>query len=111
MKDNNKNFFLKLLSLSREEWPILIKGMFFLLISSAALMAYPQYIKVIIDEALKTKDMKALNYAALFALGIFIIQAISSSYRYYYFTLAGENSQAFENKAILANHFPRNDFL
>lgn len=88
----NKNFFLKLLSLSREEWPILMKGMIFLLISSAALMAYPQYIKVIIDEALKTKDMSALNYAAMFALGIFIIQAISSSYRYYYFTLAGEKT-------------------
>lgn len=92
MNNNNKTFFLKLLELSKEEWPILIKGLVFLLISSAALMAYPQYIKVIIDEALKSKDQSALNYAALFALGIFIIQAISSSYRYYYFTLAGEKT-------------------
>ncbi len=83
---------MKLLSLSREEWPLLIKGMIFLLISSAALMAYPQYIKVIIDNALKTKDLKALNYAALFALGVFIIQGVSSSYRFYYFTLAGEKT-------------------
>ncbi|MBC7427342.1 MAG: ABC transporter permease, partial [Bacteriovorax sp.] len=92
MRNNNKTFFMKLLSLSREEWPLLIKGMIFLLISSAALMAYPQYIKVIIDNALKTKDAKALNYAALFALGVFIIQGISSSYRFYYFTLAGEKT-------------------
>jgi ABC transporter fused permease/ATP-binding protein len=92
MKNNNKEFFLKLLNLSKEEWPILIKGMIFLLISSAALMAYPQYIKVIIDEALKSKDQNALNYAAIFALVIFIIQAISSSFRYYYFTLAGEKT-------------------
>lgn len=89
---NNKAFFMKLLSLSREEWPLLIKGMIFLLISSAALMAYPQYIKAIIDNALKTKDTNALNYAALFALGVFIIQGISSSYRFYYFTLAGEKT-------------------
>jgi ATP-binding cassette subfamily B protein len=89
---NNKAFFMKLLNLSREEWPLLIKGMIFLLISSAALMAYPQYIKAIIDNALQTKDTKALNYAALFALGVFIIQGISSSYRFYYFTLAGEKT-------------------
>lgn len=88
----NKKFFFKLLNLSREEWPLLIKGMLFLVISSAALMAYPQYIKVIIDEALQSKDLRALNSAAIFALGIFIIQAISSSYRYYYFTLAGEKT-------------------
>ena len=89
---NNKTFFMKLLSLSREEWPLLIKGMIFLLISSAALMAYPQYIKAIIDNALKTKDIHALNYAALFALGVFIVQGVSSSYRFYYFTLAGEKT-------------------
>ncbi len=92
MKNNNKAFFMKLLSLSREEWPLLIKGMIFLLISSAALMVYPQYIKAIIDNALKTKDAQALNYAAIFALGVFIIQGISSSFRFYYFTLAGEKT-------------------
>jgi ABC transporter fused permease/ATP-binding protein len=89
---NNKKFFFKLLNLSREEWPLLIKGMVFLIISSAALMAYPQYIKVIIDEALQSKDLEALNFAALFALTIFIVQAVTSSYRYYYFTLAGEKT-------------------
>jgi ABC transporter fused permease/ATP-binding protein len=89
---NNKKFFFKLLNLSREEWPLLIKGMIFLIISSAALMAYPQYIKVIIDEALQSKDLDALNFAALFALTIFIVQAVTSSYRYYYFTLAGEKT-------------------
>ncbi len=66
--------------------------MIFLIISSAALMVYPQYIKVIIDEALKTKDLHALNKAALLAFIIFIIQGITSSLRYYYFTLAGEQT-------------------
>ena len=88
----NKNLFIKLLKLSRNEWPILLKGMIFLFISSAALMVYPQYIKVIIDEAMKTKDMNALNSAAIIAMAVFIIQAISSSLRSYYFTLAGEKT-------------------
>ena len=92
MKNNDKNLFFKLLSLSREEWPILFKGMIFLTISSVALMVYPQYIKVIIDDAMKTKDLSGLNKAALIAMAVFIIQAISSSLRFYYFTLAGEKT-------------------
>ena len=90
--NTNKSLFIRLLRLSREEWPILFKGMFFLFISSAALMVYPQYIKVIIDESLKAKDMDALNKAAFIAMSVFIIQAISSSLRSYYFTLAGEKT-------------------
>ena len=92
MPNTNKHLFIKLLNLSKEEWPILIKGMIFLLISSAALMVYPQYIKVIIDDAMKSKDMNGLNIAALIAMGVFIIQAITSSLRFYYFTLAGEKT-------------------
>ncbi len=92
MKNNDRGFFLRLLNLSREEWPILIKGMVFLFISSAALMVYPQYIKEIIDNALKTQDQHALNMAALIAMGVFVVQAVSSSFRYYYFTIAGEKT-------------------
>ncbi len=88
----NKNLFTRLLKLSRDEWPTLFKGILFLFISSAALMVYPQYIKVIIDESIKTKDMGALNSSALIAMAVFIIQAISSSLRSYYFTLAGEKT-------------------
>ena len=94
MKNNKyKNrLFWKLLLLSKEEWSILLTGMFFLVISSLSLMAYPQYIKIIIDEALKTHDQQSLNQAALFAIVIFIIQSTSSSLRYYFFTLAGEKT-------------------
>ena len=55
-------------------------------------MVYPQYIKVIIDDAMKSKDMSGLNKAAIIAMVVFIIQAISSSLRFYYFTLAGEKT-------------------
>lgn len=92
MKNNKNSSFLKLIALSRNEWSILTKGLVFLIISSAALMIYPQYIKLIIDNALKTKDLVSLNNAALIALLAFLIQAITSSLRYYYFTLAGEKT-------------------
>lgn len=71
---------------------MLFQGLIFLLISSAALMVYPQYIKVIIDDAMKSKDMSGLNKAAMIAMFVFIIQAVSSSLRFYYFTLAGERT-------------------
>lgn len=92
MKNNKSTSFIKLLNLSRNEWSILTKGLIFLIISSAALMIYPQYIKLIIDNALKTKDLVSLNNAALIALFAFLIQAVASSLRYYYFTLAGEKT-------------------
>ena len=82
----------KFFKLSRAEWPLLGLGLFFLAISSAALLAYPHFIKDIIDRAMSNKDQSQLNQAALFALAIFIIQSITSALRYYYFTLAGEKT-------------------
>lgn len=84
--------FKKILRLSREEWPLLGLGLLFLAISSAALLAYPHFIKSIIDEAMAKKNHSDLNRAALIALGVFIIQAITSALRYFYFTLAGEKT-------------------
>jgi ATP-binding cassette subfamily B protein len=93
--------FSKLFKLSREEWPLLIKGLIFLTISSAALLFYPSTIKNIIDQALTNKDQSQLNNLAILVLGIFIIQSISSALRYYYFTLAGERTV----KRLRANLF------
>ena len=84
--------FKKFLRLSRQEWPLLGWGLFFLALSSASLLAYPHSIKKIIDEALTRGDQSQLNMAAFLALGIFIIQAITSALRYYFFTLAGEKT-------------------
>ncbi|HXH75620.1 MAG TPA: ABC transporter transmembrane domain-containing protein [Bacteriovoracaceae bacterium] len=84
--------FKKLARLSRNEWPLLGWGIFFLVISSAALLAYPHFIKRIIDEAIATSDQSQLNIAALMALGIFAIQSVTSALRYYFFTLAGEQT-------------------
>ncbi len=86
------NTFKKLFHLSREEWPLLIQGLIFLAISSAALLAYPHAIKQLIDDALVNKNYGDLDRAALLALGVFIIQSVTSALRYYYFTIAGEKT-------------------
>jgi ABC-type multidrug transport system fused ATPase/permease subunit len=82
----------KLLRLSRAEWPLLGRGLFFLAVSSGALLAFPQTVKKIIDDALAHRDPSQLNHAALLAIGIFVIQSVASALRYYYFTLAGEQT-------------------
>jgi ABC transporter fused permease/ATP-binding protein len=82
----------KLLQLSRNEWPLLGWGLVFLALSSAALLAYPHSIKRIIDEAIAQKDQSQLNTAAFFALGLFLVQSVTSALRYYFFTLAGERT-------------------
>jgi len=82
----------KLMKLSRKEWPLIGWGLFFLAISSAALLVYPHSIKKIIDEAIAQKDQSQLNIAALLALTVFAIQSVTSALRYYFFTLAGEKT-------------------
>lgn len=82
----------KFLKLSKEEWPLLGWGLVFLTVSSAALLAYPHFIKDIIDKAMVQKDLSALNFAAFLALGVFILQSVTSALRYYFFTLAGEKT-------------------
>ena len=84
--------FKKLMNLSRAEWPELALGMLFLTISSAALLAYPHYIKRIIDEAIAERDQLQLNQVAWFALGIFVVQSVTGALRYYFFTHAGEKT-------------------
>jgi ABC transporter fused permease/ATP-binding protein len=86
------NMIKKFLKLSRQEWSLLSMGLLFLAISSAALLAYPHFIKGIIDQAMTQKDESKLNQAALFALVVFVVQSVTSALRYYYFTLAGEKT-------------------
>jgi ABC transporter fused permease/ATP-binding protein len=82
----------KLLGLSRKEWPLIGWGLVFLTLSSGALLAYPQTIKKIIDEAIAQKNQSQLNYAAMLAVAIFGIQSVTSALRYYFFTIAGEKT-------------------
>ncbi|MCX6117663.1 MAG: ABC transporter transmembrane domain-containing protein [Proteobacteria bacterium] len=82
--------FKRLYRMALVEWRILLLGMGFLALSSAALLAFPQVIKSIVDNALASRDASTLNQVALLAMGIFAVQSLAGAARYYCFTLAGE---------------------
>ena len=80
----------RLLSLARPEWAALTLGTFLLLISTSAGLAYPQAIRVILDEAIVQGQPEAIDRAAWIMLALFVVQGIASGFRYYVFTAAGE---------------------
>ena len=80
----------RLMGLAIYEWQMLLIGAMFLAISSAALLAFPQVIKLIVDDALAAKDAATLNHVAMIALALFAVQSLAGAARYYCFTIAGE---------------------
>ncbi len=80
----------RLLRLAWPERKRLSWGLLALIVSSGMLLAYPQAIKVMIDEALTEKNADRLNAAALAILLVFLLQAVAGAIRYYLFTTAGE---------------------
>ena len=80
----------RLLALAKPQWPMLVVGTCFLGIGSATTLAFPQAIRVILDEALGKGDLQTIDYAAMAMAIIFLIQGGASALRYFLFTLAGE---------------------
>lgn len=83
---------LRLLALARPEAKLLGIATIFLALGSAMTLVYPQAVRAIIDQALSTKDMNAVNRWAAIILVVFILQAASAGLRYFLFTLAGERT-------------------
>lgn len=80
----------RILSLIRLEATTLLWGLFFLILSSAAGLIYPQFVRWLIDHVLSSKDGALLNKVVL---GLFLALALSmvaGNIRYYLFTLSGE---------------------
>jgi ABC transporter fused permease/ATP-binding protein len=80
----------RLISLAKSEWRALTLGTFFLMIGSGMMLLYPQAIRIIMDRALGAGDPGDLDRAALGMVGIFVLQAVAGSFRYYLFTTSGE---------------------
>jgi ABC transporter fused permease/ATP-binding protein len=80
----------RLLALARPEWRTLALGTVFLLIGSGMNLAFPQAIRVIMDQALEQGNVRDIDLAALVMVGIFAVQAVAQGLRYYVFTVAGE---------------------
>lgn len=77
--------FLSLLQ--PEKWKLLA-GLIFLAINSAAILFYPQAIRVLIDQS--SKPSIAPSHAFMALIGLLVAQGISGSLRYFFFTQAGE---------------------
>ncbi|HRG98994.1 MAG TPA: ABC transporter transmembrane domain-containing protein [Polyangiaceae bacterium] len=82
--------FGRLLSLARPEWKSLALACVFLAIGSVGTLAYPQALRLILDEALGHKDPTVIDRAALLMIGVLVVQAGASSMRYRLFTVTGE---------------------
>ena len=80
----------RLLALARPELPSLAGGTFFLLVSSAASLAYPRAIGNLVDEALGARSQHMLDGLALAMLSVFVVQGVAMGLRAYLFNTAGE---------------------
>jgi ABC transporter fused permease/ATP-binding protein len=90
----------RLVELSKPEWRRIGLGTLFLLIGSAASLAFPQAVRIILDGAFEARDPAAVDRAALLMVAIFLVQAIAMSLRSWLFTTAGERVVSELRKAV-----------
>jgi ABC-type multidrug transport system fused ATPase/permease subunit len=80
----------RLISIARPELRLLIWGLIFLALSSAASLAFPQIMRWMMDNVLQPKNTQLLLPALGFLFIAFLIQSVFGSLRYFLFTVAGE---------------------
>ena len=86
----NRTTWARLYSLTKNETKSLLWGLFFLIISSASGLVYPQLTRWMIDNVLTPKRLDLLFNVSIGLFIAFLIQGVTSSLRYYLFTLSGE---------------------
>ncbi|RUS83770.1 hypothetical protein EGW08_008476, partial [Elysia chlorotica] len=87
VKPKNASLF-RLVALAKPESGLLAAGMMAMLISAAVQTVAPLYFGKVVDAALQS--MASLNRTVLTLLGIYMAGAVSSLFRAYLFTLAGQ---------------------
>lgn len=80
----------RLIEVARPEFKTLSWGLLFLIISSGSALGYPQVIRWMVDNVLQAKRLDWLWWSVAVLFIIFILQGVTSSLRYYVFTLSGE---------------------
>ncbi len=80
----------RVLSLAYPERARIAWGFLFLALGSSMLLIYPQIIKHMIDEALKSGQISELRKTTGAVFIIFVVQACAGAIRYFLFTTAGE---------------------
>jgi ABC transporter fused permease/ATP-binding protein len=80
----------RIFSLIQLEASTLLLGLFFLILSSGAALAYPQFVRWLVDNVLSSKDEALLTQAVLALFLALGLSMVAGSIRYYLFTLSGE---------------------
>ncbi|MGB3210455.1 MAG: ABC transporter transmembrane domain-containing protein, partial [Desulforhopalus sp.] len=88
----NKSELKQLIKFASPERKLLIWGTLFLAVGSLVLLAFPQAVRITMDEAVSTKNLALINQMGIVMLLFLAIQSIATSFRYYLFTLAGERT-------------------
>ena len=90
MSTTRTSGFSRVWPLLLEEWPALTGGTLLLLVGSAAALAYPQGVRIIVDGAIASKDVIRVRDAALLMTALAVIQGLAVGGRAWLFALAGE---------------------
>jgi len=91
-KPINDSELKQLLQFAYPERKLLIWGTIFLVLGSLVLLAFPQAVRITMDEAVETKNLVLINQMGLVMLIFLAIQSMATAFRYYLFTLAGERT-------------------
>lgn len=89
-REKVRALLLRLLSLARPEWKALAWGVVLLSVGSAASLAFPQAIRILIDGALTEGNQRKIDIAAVVMGIVFLVQGVASALRYVVFQNAGE---------------------
>jgi len=91
-KPANSSEFKQLLTFAYPERRLLIWGTLFLALGSLVLLAFPQAVRITMDEAVETKNISLINQMGMLMLFLLTLQSLATALRYYLFTLAGERT-------------------
>jgi ATP-binding cassette subfamily B protein len=80
----------RLWPLLRLEWPAVTGATFLLLVGSAAALAYPQGVRIIVDGAVAARDAISVRNAALLMGALAVVQGLAVAGRAWLFAVAGE---------------------
>lgn len=83
----------RIVALARGERARLSAGTFFLLVATAAGLAYPALVRALIDEALSPRgeaSVAMVDRTAMLMIGVFLVQGVAIGMRHYLFVTAGE---------------------
>jgi len=80
----------RLARLSASQWRTLALGAVFLAVGSSATLAFPRWVRAMLDAAFEAGRAEEVDRAVVVMAGLFTVQAIASALRYRFFTVAGE---------------------